>query len=129
MQAAYRPVLEQARALGKKLEQVEMPLYNNEVQPGASDRLHFLERFHDRLQGIMRGVLSDYGQAPSDPQREEMAEVRRQLEGHLEAVNQLLNTDVAAFNRLALARGASTLFAGPPIQLKGAGRTAAGGGN
>jgi hypothetical protein len=127
--AEYGPVLEQARALSRKLEQVEMPLYNNEVQPGASDRLHFLERFHDRLQAIMRGVISDYGQAPSDPQREEMAEVRRELEGHLEAVNQLLSTDVAAFNRLASERGASTLFAGPPIQLKAAGRTEAGGGN
>jgi photosystem II stability/assembly factor-like uncharacterized protein len=129
VQAAYRPVLEQARALSRKLEQVESPLYNNEIQPGASDNIHFLERFHDRLQGIMRGVISNYGQAPSDPQREEMAEVRRELEGHLAAVNQLLNTDVAAFNKLALERGASTLFAGPPIQLKSSGGTIAGGGN
>jgi photosystem II stability/assembly factor-like uncharacterized protein len=129
VQAAYGPVLEQARALSKKVEQVEMPLYNNEVQQGASDRLHFLERFHDRLQAIMRGVLADYGQAPSDPQREEMAEVRKELEGHLAAVNQLLSTDVAAFNRLAVERGASTLFAGPPILLKSAGQTASAGGN
>jgi hypothetical protein len=49
-QAAYKPVLEQARLLSKRLEQAELPLYNNEVQPGASDRLHFLESFHDRLQ-------------------------------------------------------------------------------
>ena len=127
--ASYRPVLEQARALSRKLEQVEAPLYNNEVQPGASDRLHFLARFHDRLQGIMRGVISDYGQAPSDPQREGMAEVRKELEGHLEAINQLLNTDVAAFNRLALEHGASTLFAGPPITLNPANRAVAGAGN
>jgi photosystem II stability/assembly factor-like uncharacterized protein len=129
VQASYRPVLEQARALSRKLDQVEAPLYNNEVQPGASDRLHFLSRFHDRLQGIMRSVISDYGQAPSDPQREEMAEVRKELEGHLEAINQLLNTDVAAFNRMALEHGASTLFAGPPITLTPANRTVAGAGN
>jgi hypothetical protein len=129
VQASYRPVLEQARALSRKLDQVEAPLYNNEVQAGASDRLHFLSRFHDRLQGIMRSVISDYGQAPSDPQREEMAEVRKELEGHLEAINQLLNTDVAAFNRMALEHGASTLFAGPPITLTPANRTVAGAGN
>jgi photosystem II stability/assembly factor-like uncharacterized protein len=127
--ASYRPVLEQARALSRKLEQVEAPLYNNEVQPGASDSLHFLSRFHDRLQRIMRSVISDYGQAPSGPQREEMAEVRKELEGHLEAINQLLNTDVAAFNRLALEHGASTLFAGPPITLSPANRAVAGAGN
>jgi photosystem II stability/assembly factor-like uncharacterized protein len=129
MMASYRPVMEQARALSRKLDQVEAPLYNNEVQPGSSDRLHFLDRFHDRLQGIMRSVISDYGQAPSDPQREEMAQVRKELEGHLEAVNQLLNTDVAAFNKLAAERGASTLFAGPPIKLNAGGRTVAGAGN
>ena len=128
VRASYQPVLAQARLLSKRLEAVEMPLYNNEVQPGASDRLHFLERFHDRLQGIMRSVLSDYGQAPSELQREEMAEVRRELEGHLQAVNQLLNTNVAAFNKLAAEHGSSTLFAGLPIELKPSGETAAGGG-
>lgn len=128
-QAAYKPVMEQASILSKKLEQAELPLYNNEVQPGASDRLHFLERFHDRLQGVMRNVLSDYGQPPTDLQREEMAEVRSQLQGHLNVVNQLLQTDVAAFNKLAIERGASTLFAGQPIELKPGGQPTAAAGN
>jgi len=124
--AAYQPVLEQSRLLSKKLEQAELPLYNNEVQPGASDRLHFLESFHDRLQGVMRNVLSDYGQAPSELQREEMADVRTQLQGYLNTVNQLLVTDVATFNKLAIERGASTLFAGQLIELKASTQTSAG---
>jgi photosystem II stability/assembly factor-like uncharacterized protein len=128
-QASYKPVLDQARALEKKLEKVEMPLYNYEIQPGASDDLHFLSRFYDRLQGIMRGVTSGYAQAPSDVQREEMAAVRKELETHLQAINQFLNTDVAAFNKLAIEHGASTLFAGLPIELKSGKQTIAGGGN
>ncbi|MGI8656313.1 MAG: hypothetical protein ACR2LC_13990 [Pyrinomonadaceae bacterium] len=124
--AAYQPVIDQARLLSKKLEEAELPLYNNEVQPGASDRLHFLERFHDRLQGVMRNVLSDYGQAPGELQRAEMADVRNQLQGYLNTVNQLLVTDVAAFNKLAIERGASTLFAGQLIELKASTQTSAG---
>jgi len=78
----------------------------------------------------MRGILfSGYGQAPSDVQREAMAETRRQLEAHLQAVNQFLNTDVAAFNKLATEHGASTLFAGLPIELKTGSQVASGGGN
>ena len=130
VQATYRPVMEQARALSRKIEQLEMPLYNYEIQPGASDQIHYLERFYDRLQGLMRGVLfNGYGIAPNDAQREAMAETRRQLEAHLQAVNQFLNTDVAAFNKLATEHGASTLFAGLPIELKTGGQVASGGGN
>ena len=78
----------------------------------------------------MRSVVSDYGQAPSEVQREAMTEVRRQLESHLQAVNQFLSTDVAAFNKLATERGASTLFAGLPIEVKsGDGAIAGAGGD
>ncbi|HYJ47652.1 MAG TPA: hypothetical protein VEV81_13640, partial [Pyrinomonadaceae bacterium] len=129
VQASYKPVLDQARALSKKLEQVEKPLYNYEIQPGASDSLHFLDRFYDRLQGLMRGVVSGYAQAPSEVQREEMTAVRKELEAHLQAINQFLNTDVAAFNKMAIEHGASTLFAGLPIELKQGRQAIAGGGN
>jgi photosystem II stability/assembly factor-like uncharacterized protein len=118
VQAAYRPVLEQARALRKKLDAIEQPIYNHEVQPGASDNLHFLSRFSERLQGIMRSVVSDYGQAPNDLQLEEMAAVKKELDEHLKNLNTVLTTDVVAFNKMALESGSSTLFAGVPIEIK-----------
>jgi photosystem II stability/assembly factor-like uncharacterized protein len=121
MQAAYKPVLEQARALRKKLDALEAPLYNHEIQQGASDDLHFLSRFQSRLQGIMRNVVSDYGQAPNDVQLEEIAAVRKELDGHLKAINEVLTTDVVAFNKMAIEAGSSTLFAGVPIEIKSAG--------
>lgn len=43
---------------------------------------------------------------------------RKELQAHLASFNDLLKTDVAAFNRLALDKGANTLFAGNPIELK-----------
>jgi photosystem II stability/assembly factor-like uncharacterized protein len=128
-QAEYRPVLEQSRILSKNLEKLDAAIYNYEIQPGASDSIHFLERFYDRLQGLMRGVSSGYAQAPSEVQLEAMAETRRELEGHLRAVNQFLATDVAAFNKLAIEHGASTLFAGLPIELKSRGQITTRAGN
>ncbi|MCU1286221.1 MAG: BNR/Asp-box repeat protein [Acidobacteriales bacterium] len=119
--AAYRPVVEQARALRKKLDALELPLYNHDIQPGASDDIHYLSRFSDRLNGIFRSVVSDYGAAPNEMQLEEMAEVRKALDGHLKDLNALLTTDVVAFNKMALDAGSSTLFAGIPIEIKSAG--------
>jgi hypothetical protein len=47
-------------------------------------------------------------------------------QGYLNTVNQLLVTDVATFNKLAIERGASTLFAGQLIELKASNQTSAG---
>lgn len=118
VQASYKPVLEQARSLRKKLEAIESPIYNHEVQQGSSDRLHFLSRFSDRLQSIMGSVISDYGQAPNELQLEEMGVVKKELDEHLKELNNVLTTDVVAFNKMALENGSSTLFAGVPIEIK-----------
>ena len=116
--ANYKPVLEQARALDKKLTEMETPIYNREIQPGASDRLHFLERFHDRVQSLAQSVISGYGQAPSELLTAEMATLKPELEQHLKEFNQFVSTEVTAFNKLAIEHGTATLFAGAPIELK-----------
>jgi photosystem II stability/assembly factor-like uncharacterized protein len=118
---SYRPVLEEARALDKKLTAMQSSLYNTEVQQGSSDNIHYLQRFHDRLQGVMRGVSFAYGQAPNELQMEEWAALRKELDGHLQKFNDFLNTEVASFNKKAAEKGSSTLFAGGPVQIKSEG--------
>jgi photosystem II stability/assembly factor-like uncharacterized protein len=128
---SYRPVLEQAKALDKKLTDLESPIYNHEIQQGSQDSIHYLQRFHDRLQGAFRGVISAYGEAPNELLLDEAASVKQELEKHLQAFNALLNTDVSTFNKLAAEHGSSTLFAGGPIQIKSEGgvSSVAGSGN
>ncbi|HET9839783.1 MAG TPA: hypothetical protein VFR84_16270 [Candidatus Angelobacter sp.] len=121
---AYKPVLEEARALDKKILAMQEPLYNSEVQPGSQDDIHYLQRFQSRLQGVMRGVMGGYYDAPSQLLIEEAGEVRKELETQLARVNSFLNTEVANFNKNAVQHGASTLFAGGPIQIKPASGTA-----
>ncbi|HKW75303.1 MAG TPA: hypothetical protein VJN64_07235 [Terriglobales bacterium] len=127
---AYKPVLDQARSLDKKITAIEEPLYNSEIQPGSQDDVHYLERFHSRLQSIMRSVTGGYGQAPNELQIEEANEVHKELETHLANLNNFLNSEVAAFNKTATEHGSSTLFAGAPIQIKsGAGAAGSGSGD
>jgi DNA-binding protein YbaB len=117
--ASYRTVLEQARVLDKKLRKLEEEVYNTEVQPAGEDSVHYLARFHDRLTGLMRGVAPAYDQPPNEIVLEEMATMRKELETHLQDFNSFLKTDVTAFNKMALEKGANTLFAGKIIELKG----------
>jgi len=126
--AAYKPVLDEAKALDKKITEMQSSLYNTELQPGGQDDIHYLQKFHDRLQGAMRGVMGGFGEAPRDIAVEEAAEVRKLLEGYLQSFNTLLSTDVMAFNKKAAEHGSATLFAGGPVQIKsGAGAASSAG--
>jgi hypothetical protein len=115
---SYKPVLEQAKSLDKKLVAIQSPLYNTEVQPFGQDDVHYLQRFHEQLQDVLRGIMGAYGEAPNELLVEEAAGLRKQLEQHLQEVNAFLYTDVSGFNKVASEHGSSTLFAGSPIQIK-----------
>jgi photosystem II stability/assembly factor-like uncharacterized protein len=114
---AYVPVLEQAKALEKKLKSFEETAYNIEVQPESSDDLRFFEKLSDRVGGLLHRITSGYDQAPTPLLVEEMNEVRQQTQAYLQQYNNLIATDVANFNKLALEKGVSTLFTGTPIQM------------
>jgi hypothetical protein len=118
--ANYRPVLEQARALQRKLTAFQEKVYNTQAPSDAAGRLHYLAKFQDRLQGAYRAVTQPYNQAPNAMVQAELNECRKELDGYLAEFNELLKADVAGFNKLALEKGANTLFAGSPIELKGA---------
>jgi photosystem II stability/assembly factor-like uncharacterized protein len=116
--ASYKPVLEEARSLDKKITSMMEPLYNSEIQAGSQDDIHYLQRFQNRLQGTMRGVMGGYYEAPSPILVNEANEVHKELETQLAQINSFLNTEVANFNKVAAEHGSSTLFAGGPIQIK-----------
>jgi hypothetical protein len=116
--ASYGPVLEEAHALQSKLTAFEEKVYNLQGPKDANARLHFLARFHDRLQSLYRAVIMPYNQAPNAMVQAEMNDCRKLLDSYLAEFNELLKADVAGFNKLALEHGANTLFAGNPIELK-----------
>jgi hypothetical protein len=118
--APYEPVVAQARALRKKLGAVAEKVINVAALKDPEAGLHNLARSHDRLQRASRAVAMPYGQAPTPLMMEDVTAAKKELDAFLAEFNELLRTDVPAFNKFALEKGAGTLFAGNPIELKGA---------
>ncbi len=116
--AAFRPVIQQARDLSRKLTGYQERLYNLQLRDDAAGRLHALARFSDKLEGVYRQVSFGFNQAPSPMVVEEMNEVKAELDKHLEEFNAMLKTDIPGFNKVASEKGATTLFAGNPIEIK-----------
>ncbi len=124
---SYQPVLTQARALQRKLNAVEEKVFNVGGVNDPVARLHNLARTHDFLQSAYRAVSQPYNQAPTPLVMEDVNAVKKNVDVYLAEFNELLRTDVAGFNKLALEKGANTLFAGNPIELKMGSAATAGG--
>jgi photosystem II stability/assembly factor-like uncharacterized protein len=116
--AAFRPVLQQARELSRKLTSYQEKVYPVQFRDDAAGRLHHLAMFSDDLDGVYRQVSFAYNQAPSPLVQEEMAKVKQELDKYLAEFNTMLKTDIPGFNKVATEKGATTLFAGDPISIK-----------
>jgi len=113
------PVTRQGRELARKLKELKDSLYNSDVQRDAGqDDIHFLNRFHDRLQSLGFGLAFAYAQPPTDVVTARFKELRAALDGYIARFNDLLRTDVAGFNKTAEERRAPVLVAGAPIEVK-----------
>jgi len=122
----YAPVLTEAKALDKQLLTLKGEIYNTDQQQAvAEDDIHYLQHFADKLTIAMYEAAYTYDQAPTPLIEEDLALRSKELKGYLERINALLSNQVAAFNKLALEHGSSTLFAGAPIAVQS---SAAGGG-
>jgi photosystem II stability/assembly factor-like uncharacterized protein len=118
MQAQYDAALTQAKALAKKLTELKDSVYNPELQHTVpEDDIHWLSRLDGQLQSL--GYVSYLvGQAPSEPMLHAAGEVNAKLHKVLKQYNDMLATDVPAYNKTAYAAGAPTLMVGEPISVK-----------
>ena len=115
----YQPLRSKARELGEKLKALKDSVYNSQLQSGVGeDSIHYLAAFNAKLSGLAGRGGFNYGQAPNQLALDEMAELTKELDKHLADFNQLIQTDVAAYNKEAFAAGAPTLYAGDPISVK-----------
>src|SRR2546425_11651696 len=115
--ATAAPVSRQARELGRKLKELKDTLYNSDVQRDAGqDDIHYLNRFQDRLQGLGFGLAFAYAQPPNEVVAARLKELRAALADYLAKFNDLVRTDVAAFNKTAQEHGAPVLVAGGAVE-------------
>src|SRR2546421_2492881 len=117
--AATGPVLRQGGDLGGQAQGRKDSLYNSDVQRDAGqDDIHYLNRFHDRLQSLGFGLGLAYAQPPSEVVAARFKDLRATLDDYLARFNALIRTDVAGFNKTAGERRAPGLVAGEPIEGK-----------
>ncbi len=115
----YATLMKRAKDLGERLKKIKESVYNTEVQRNApEDSIHYLARFHDRLTDLAGSIGFRWGEAPNQILRDEMSELMKELNQHLDEYNQFIKTEVVAFNKEAFSSGAPTLYAGEPIAVK-----------
>src|SRR5213592_2498063 len=117
--ATAAPVARQGRELSRKLKELKDSLYNSDVQRDAGqDDIHYLNRFQDRLQGLGFGLAFAYAQPPNEVVAARLKELRAVLADDVAKFNELLRTDVAAFNKTAQERQVPILVSGRPIEVR-----------
>ncbi|HEV2179927.1 MAG TPA: hypothetical protein VGR59_06380, partial [Gemmatimonadaceae bacterium] len=64
-----------------------------------------LQTFYDQLVGVGFGVQFAYDQSPSDPVKDELATMKKDLSTYQAKYDALVKTDVPAFNAVAQKAG------------------------
>lgn len=114
----YEAAIKASRDLNKKVKDLKDKVYNRDIQRDTpSDTLHFLTDFQGRATRAGGGG-GGYGEAPRQVVLEELAAVRKEVEGYLARFNAFLATDVPAYNTAAAQEGVPTLFVGDPILIQ-----------
>ena len=115
----YASILSQGKPLEEKLKNLKDAVYGSKVQHDvAEDDIHELADFHDQFSGMARRLGFAYGEAPTALETERIGELEKQLNDYLKKYNELIQSDIAAYNKAAFEACAPTLFAGEPIAVK-----------
>ncbi len=115
----YASLLKQGHQLDEKLKAFKAKVYSPSLQRTVGeDSIHELADFDSQLSGLARELGFAYGEPPNALENDQMAEFSKQLNGYLGEFNQLLEGDVAAYNKSAFAAGAPTVFAAEPVAVK-----------
>jgi hypothetical protein len=92
------PISQAAKSLNLKLTEVEEQLYQTKNQ-SSQDPLNYPIRLNNKL-AALGGVVAASDSAPTDQDYTVYEEIVGQIDPQLRKLDQLMNTDVAAFNRL-----------------------------
>jgi photosystem II stability/assembly factor-like uncharacterized protein len=119
LEEKYSTLLKQGEELKAKLKQMKDAVYSPDIQHDAlEDELHALAGFHSKLAGLAGDLSSRYGEAPGPLYAARMEKLGKELDQHLAGFNQLVKSEVAAYNKEAYKEGTPTLFEGEPLHVK-----------
>ena len=105
---------DRARELAQKVAAMEEPLYNAAALTDSKAYLHYLARLHDRVARLGGQFTGNYSAAPSQMSLDEMTELIREVKKQVDAFDQFLATEGAAFNKFAAEQGVQAIAIGKP---------------
>jgi photosystem II stability/assembly factor-like uncharacterized protein len=113
-------VASQARELGKTLGTFMDSLYNPKVQRNApEDDIHYLSDFQGELQNLGFALFYGSSSVPlPGAVTDQIAQTKQELQQHVARFNSLVQTDVAAYNKLASQHGVPVLISGGTVSLQ-----------
>ncbi len=115
----FAPVIAQGKELAKKLNRLRDRVFNPVIQRDApEDNLHYLSRLHRQLAQLAAEIAGPYAEAPNALVHEAMTRVFSETDRRLKEFNDLLKTDVAAYNEAAKKAGAPKLFPRGPVVVE-----------
>lgn len=119
LETRSKALIERGKELSKKLTTIKDQVFPAGVQNDvAEDDIHELRLLQGQLSSSGYQISGSFGQMPSQILLDKLHQLYSELNTHLEAFNELLKTDVAAYNKAAEAEGAPTVFAGDPIKVQ-----------
>jgi photosystem II stability/assembly factor-like uncharacterized protein len=115
----YEALLQKGDVLDKKLKAIKADVYDPNIQHNVEeDDIHALTGLHANIEGLAGDMADAYDQPPNALLRQRMEEFSQDLQKRISAFNALLANDVAQFNKVAYAAGASTLFGGEALTVQ-----------
>jgi photosystem II stability/assembly factor-like uncharacterized protein len=119
LESKYRSLIGEGHSLDGKLKALKAKVYSPTLQRAAGeDDIHELADFQAQLTSLSGGLGFGYAEPPTPLEKERMGELSKQLDGYVAEFNDLLKSDVSAYNKAALAASAPTVFAGDPLVIK-----------
>jgi len=107
-----KPIIDAGTALNKKLTAIEEALYQTKNQ-SSQDPLNFPIRLNNKL-AALGGVVSGSESPPNDQSFAVYEELAAQIDAQLQALAQIMKTDVPAFNQLVRDQNIPAIVVKPP---------------
>jgi hypothetical protein len=113
-QPAAQRVVEAAKSLDQKMTAVEEELYQTKNQ-SSQDPLNYPIRLNNKL-AALGGVVASADAAPTDQSYAVYEELTAKINAQLQRLEQLMKTDLPAFNRLVREADIPAVAVRPPAQ-------------
>ncbi len=115
----YNAVLKQSHEIDSAFAVIKDTLIDTKSQKGVGeDDIHYLTKLRNWFENVRNSITSDYNSAPSTAAMNELKNLEDQLNTYIDSYNNLAETKVNGFNKLAAGLDLPAVFTGPSVNMR-----------